>query len=425
MHSETTTNVNEYNFLKNNQIMKHSFKFYLLGGAFLLSLSMCLTSCEDVLGHWEKPTPKIPEFNVTSISLDKTSLVLYKDGGENTATLTPTLVGSPGLHKVFFSSSRPWVATVDEETGEVTAVDGGETTITASIGDLYVDCEVKVYHKKHDISTGNADIPANERWEITGTSDTYKITIEDEATAVLNGVNITSNAGSCIETSGTTGSNIILVDGTENKMTTTHDGSAAINTVGGQLNIFGQTKGTGKLIANGGNYGAGIGSSKNSNGHAITIVGGEIIAEGGQYAAGIGAGYGEGAPSTCGFINILGGQVTATGGEKAAGIGTGYANNNTDAKSLCGIITIYNSIVSVTATKGTGATYPIGKGYADGSGTSSTGKIYFGANEGADPGVGPVADDDGDYSPAPADGNTYGGLKLAISGNTWTLTPTN
>ena len=29
----------------------------LLGGVLLLSLSMSLTSCEDVLGHWEKPTP--------------------------------------------------------------------------------------------------------------------------------------------------------------------------------------------------------------------------------------------------------------------------------------------------------------------------------------------------------------------------------
>lgn len=411
--------------------MKHSFKFYLLGGAFLLSLSMCLTSCEDVLGHWEKPTPKIPEFNVTSISLDKTSLVLYIDGGEKTATLTPTLVGDPGLHKVFFSSSHPWVATVDEETGEVTAVDGGEATITASIGSQYVDCEVKVYHNKHNISTGNAVIPPNERWEITGTSDTYKITIGDEATAVLNGVKITSTNGSCIETSGTTGSNIILVDGTTNTMDA-HSATnfAAINTEGGQLNIFGQTKGTGKLIANGGNYGAGIGSSKNSNGHAITIVGGEIIAKGGDNAAGIGAGYGEGAPSTFGFITIQGGKVTATGGEKAAGIGTGYANNHTDAKSLCGIITIYNSIVSVTATKGTGATDPIGKGKADSPGTSSTNKIYFGANEGADPGVLPVTDDDGDYSPTPTNGNTYGGLTLTISkttydNDTWTLKPTN
>ena len=29
----------------------------LLGGALLFSLTMSLTSCEDILGHWEKPTP--------------------------------------------------------------------------------------------------------------------------------------------------------------------------------------------------------------------------------------------------------------------------------------------------------------------------------------------------------------------------------
>ena len=29
----------------------------LMGGVLLFSLSMSLTSCEDVLGHWEKPTP--------------------------------------------------------------------------------------------------------------------------------------------------------------------------------------------------------------------------------------------------------------------------------------------------------------------------------------------------------------------------------
>ena len=29
----------------------------MLGGALLFSLTMSLTSCEDILGHWEKPTP--------------------------------------------------------------------------------------------------------------------------------------------------------------------------------------------------------------------------------------------------------------------------------------------------------------------------------------------------------------------------------
>lgn len=387
----------------------------LWGLVVLFSLSMCLTSCEDVLGHWEKPTP--PECTVTSISLDKTSLVLYIDGGENTATLKPTLVGDPGLDQVVFSSRRPWVATVDEETGEVTAVDGGETTITASIGDLYVDCEVKVYHKLHDINTGDANIPANEQWEIIGTSDTYKITIADEATAVLNGVTINSTTGSCIETSGTTGSNIILVDGTTNTMTTTHNGSAAINTAFGPLNIFGQTAGTGKLEANGGASGAGIGGSLNGNFKAIVIMGGEIEANGGNGAAGIGSGYFSDAATssyTNGDITISGGTVTATGKGGGAGIGTGESDNGTYAAS-CGSIKIEKTVVSVTAQKSTGANC-IGKGF----GNVLQHPIYFGTEK--------VTNDDGDYTITITDG-TYphsdGDMTLAISGDTWTLTPTN
>ena len=404
--------------------MKHSFKFYLLGGAFLLSLSMCLTSCEDVLGHWEKPTP--PECTVTSISLDKTSLVLYIVGGEKTATLTPTLVGSPGLYKVFFSSSRPWVATVDEETGEVTAVDGGETTITAAIGDLYVDCEVKVYHKLHDISTGNAVIPDNQQWEIIGTSDAYKITIGDEATAVLNGVTINSTTGSCIETSGSTGSNIILVDGTTNTMDAHGDtnGSAAINTAFGPLNIFGQTKGTGKLVAKGGVSGAGIGGSLNFNSLAITILGGEIEATGGQNAAGIGSGdcTSSATGTSGGNITILGGKVTAKGGKNAAGIGTGYANSGNPAiKPACGSITIDKTVISVTATMGMSASEPIGRGGNAGSPNEPyCGEIFFGTAKMFDGSTWIISPDAG----------SHGDLKLAIStqnytGDTWTLTPTN
>ena len=40
--------------------MKNSFKT-LLGGALFLTLPMFLTSCEDILGEWDKPTPVTPE----------------------------------------------------------------------------------------------------------------------------------------------------------------------------------------------------------------------------------------------------------------------------------------------------------------------------------------------------------------------------
>ena len=55
----------------------------LLGGALLFSLTMSLTSCEDVLGHWEKPspTPTVEEvikygFQVTDLAgADRTEAV--------------------------------------------------------------------------------------------------------------------------------------------------------------------------------------------------------------------------------------------------------------------------------------------------------------------------------------------------------------
>lgn len=37
--------------------MNHSVKSMMFLGAFLFGLVMCFTSCEDILGHWEKPAP--------------------------------------------------------------------------------------------------------------------------------------------------------------------------------------------------------------------------------------------------------------------------------------------------------------------------------------------------------------------------------
>ena len=396
----------------------------LWGLVVLFSLSMCLTSCEDVLGHWEKPTPKIPEFNVTSISLDKTSLELFVEGGEKTATLTPTLVGSPGLHKVGFSTSDPNVATVDEETGEVTAVGGGEVTIYANIGPtLEAQCKVMVYDKLHDISTGAANIPAGKLWMITG-NGSDKITIAEGSSAYLKDVTINSTTGSCIETTGM--GYIYLVDGTTNTMITTKDNFAAVNTADGQLTIYGQTEGTGKLNATGGRYGAGIGGNLNGNFKAVTILGGVIEANGGSDAAGIGTGQFKDASSsyTNGNITISGGKVTAKGGYSAAGIGTGYILHGT-SPATCGAIKIDKTVVSVTAIKGSNAPDCIGKGRSVDTSEALCGAIFFDTQKVADA----AHDGASAYTTAPTAG-PYGGLTLAISttkntGDTWTLTPTN
>ena len=78
--------------------------------------------------------------------------------------------------------------------------------------------------------------------------------------------------------------------------------------------------GSGALTAQGGKYGAGIGSGYEKAGSNISISGEEVTATGGYGGAGIGGGmYGAGIS-----ITISGGMVTATGGSYGAGIGSGY-----------------------------------------------------------------------------------------------------
>ena len=91
-----------------------------------------------------------------------------------------------------------------------------------------------------------------------------------------------------------------------------------------RLTIYGQTLGTGTLVATGKDYCAGIGtddqdSEGNDHGGVLIIHGGVIQATGGTDAAGIGGGNEADGCS----ISIYDGTVTATGGDYGAGIGTG------------------------------------------------------------------------------------------------------
>ena len=117
---------------------------------------------------------------------------------------------------------------------------------------------------------------------------------------------------------------------------------------------------------------AGIGSGFKASCGYITISGGTITALGSKNAAGIGSGC----CASCGNILINGGTVNATGRKNAAGIGSGYTWPDAPIAS-CGTITITNGVTSVTATKGTDATYSIGPG----DGGSTCGKVTIGGTE--------------------------------------------
>ena len=109
---------------------------------------------------------------------------------------------------------------------------------------------------------------------------------------------------------------------------------------GSSLSIYGQSAGTGKLVAKP-ESGPGIGGMANTVGGSLYIHGGVIEAEGGTNAAGIGGGNHE-----SGFQNIViyGGSVTAQGGSSDAGIGKGQQNS----PSACGPIAIYGGTVNAT-----------------------------------------------------------------------------
>ena len=161
---------------------------------------------------------------------------------------------------------------------------------------------------------------------ITGSStdNTLAINAEKDQTAsvTLSGANIdVSGKGKAAVSTTGEGNVSIELDGENTlKSATNHAGLEKNN--GGSLTIADEDK-NGKLTAEGGIYGAGIGGGYEGEGSNIAITGGEVEATGGIGGAGIGGGK-NGAGSS---IAITGGEVKATGGKYGAGVGGGLSGN--------------------------------------------------------------------------------------------------
>ena len=149
----------------------------------------------------------------------------------------------------------------------------------------------------------------------------------------------------------------------------------------------------GDINANGGYKGAGIGGGNEKDGQ-VTITGGEIIANGGDGSAGIGGGY-----SGNGTVTISGGTVTeASGGGEGAGIGGGDSGNGTV------------NISGGTITKASGGYYGAGIG----GGSSGLGNVSIEGNvtiKNAQGGVGAAGIGGGARGTSDAAGN---GNKISI-----------
>ena len=187
---------------------------------------------------------------------------------------------------------------------------------------------------ENDISDDNPVIIGN------SATNTVSIVAEKDRTAnvTLSGANIdgSTKGNAAVSTTGEGNVSIELDGDNTLKSGKGHAGLEKKN--GGMLTIADEDK-NGKLTAEGGKYGAGIGGGDQGAGSGITITGGEIKATGGQYGAGIGGGKGAGSD-----ITISGGEVNATGGTSGAGIGGGYNGNGSD-------ITITDGEVNATGGK--------------------------------------------------------------------------
>ena len=206
------------------------------------------------------------------------------------------------------------------------------------------------------------------------TNGASQLTIGRNLTLDLNGRNLT------IDLPGTTGQNsngikinngfkLTIVDsnpGANNALTVTNRSGnpstgncAAINTSDGTLEIA-----SGRVNANGGYNGAGIGGGSGHAGGKIIISGGTISATCDSYSA---AGIGGSRGGAGGNITITGGTVIANGGRGGAGIGGGE-------NGAGGTITITGG--DVTATGGDGMADPR-IGYGGGAGIGGGGSSFL------------------------------------------------
>ena len=256
------------------------------------------------------------------------------------------------------------------------------------------------------------------------------ISIAAGATVTLQDVNINASLSAGLSCEGTA---TLILRGT-NILQTSSSGCSGLQPGGEGTTLT--IKGTGSLTAAGCDYGAGIGSSKDTQCGHIRIEDGTIIASGGLAAAGIGsgsmsslnnsnqpqtkcgdilitggtitaiggvgsstgndpisggaglisykygggAGIGSGAVGTCGNISISGGTVSAIG-NGSAGIGSGgggtyrRAHDTSIYKSTCGTVTITSGVSRVSAEKNGDAVDAIGRSTTD---KSTCGKVTLG-----------------------------------------------
>ena len=205
---------------------------------------------------------------------------------------------------------------VDGDTWTV-HVDGAETTAyVASLGVTvngtnvgYLSGEGWTLDRRTKIVSLNGAGP----FTISGAGDKVAICADTNCTVVLDGLSLTNTVTGLPPFDCGTNSVSMSLSGTNSLVSCGENAPGLGVRNGGALEITG---GDGSLSAQGGKFGAGIGSGKEEPGGIVKISGGMVSAQGGEQAAGIGGGFGSSGNS----VLIAGGTILrSSGGE--AGIG--------------------------------------------------------------------------------------------------------
>ncbi len=250
------------------------------------------------------------------------------------STLTITAVPAEGYSvgsMSYMTYQNPTPKAIDftvDESGKATG------TLVMPEDKVYISVSCGLYYISYN--EGSQSLPEYEYLK-NSSANWYDLNDQGESKGwyVARG-NVTLSSNTTLRVTGSV--HLILCDGA--KLTA---GDGVYIRKGSSLSIYGQTKGTGKLIAKPDN-GPGIGGMADTVGGSLYIHGGVIEAEGGTNAAGIGGGN-----HASGYENIViyGGRVTAKGGSSGAGIGKGQQNSPGD----CGEIIIFGGEVNASSTK--------------------------------------------------------------------------
>ena len=345
------------------------------------------------------------------------------------------------------------------ETGDVSGGNGGTGDVSGGSGRDVSGPDSEASVSGNDIAVYGAAATATGTLTVEGNSGSYSYDAENDVITVKNGANLTFHStdgygaenpsqtriyvekdakatltldGVYINVSDKTVSPLEIADDSTGAVSVVLKDSNALTagekaagiqkngTADGTLTI----SGSGALTAQGGKYGAGIGSGYEKAGSNISISGGEVTATGGYGGAGIGGGmYGAGSS-----ITISGGMVTTTGGNGGAGIGSGYHESASNISISGGTVIAkggYNGAGIGGGKNGAGSSITISGGMVTTTGGAygaGIGGGYYGVGSNITISGGTVTATGGSWGAGIGGGDSRDGNDISISGGTVTAT---